>query len=129
MSNKLKRVIADCEIKMASGNSREFTAYGNVKHVMDKARDVAVDGCYKYERMPRLFWSHDPFAPPLGPIKSVEEDSKGLLFTGMLSKTPRGDEIYTLAKDNAIDQFSMGYNTIDEKFDQSFHHSRLCATS
>lgn len=121
----LSKMIGACEIQVkANGNERTFTAYGNVKNVRDHAGDVAVDGCYQksIERhkangtTPKLLWSHNPFDPPLGKIKTLEEDSKGLLFGGKISKTPRGDEIYELAKDEAIDQFSIGYLINQERW-------------
>lgn len=114
----------ECEFKEVA-DTMSFTAYGNVKNVVDHVGDVAVDGCYKnsIERhakkgtTPRLLWGHDAYSPPVGKISHLEEDSKGLLFSGKLSKTDRGNEIYVLAKDKAIDSFSIGYRVIEEEMD------------
>lgn len=118
------KIFMDCEFKDI-GDSMTFSAYGNVKHVVDHVRDVAVDGCYTdsikamkaKNRYARLLWSHDPYKPPVGKINHMEEDSKGLFFEGKLSKTPRGQEMYVLAKDGAIDSFSIGYGVVDQEYD------------
>lgn len=108
----------------AEGDTRKFTAYGNVKHNRDHANDVTMDGAYtksieKHKQQgtnPRLLWSHNPFELPVGKIHHMEEDSKGLLFTGQLSDTEKGRDIYTLAKDGALDSFSIGYNVVNERY-------------
>lgn len=127
MFNKLS---GEIQIKSA-GEDMTFTAYGNVKNVVDHANDVAVDGCYsesikrhkKNGTMPKLFWSHNPFELPVGKINTLEEDSKGLLFDGKISKTTMGKDVYELAKDGAITEFSIGYRVIQEKWniDQKYN--------
>lgn len=120
------RIYVPGEIKI-EGDNRTFTAYGNVKNVIDHAKDIAMDGCYensikehiKNGTSPRLLWSHMSWDPPVGKIQHMEEDSKGLLFRGKLSNTPRGNEIYELAKDEAIEQFSIGYRVIRETYNAS----------
>lgn len=115
-----------CQFKDV-GEEMTFTAYGNVKNVEDNVGDVAVDGCYTKSiemhkekgTKPLLLWGHDHKSPPVGTIRHFEEDSKGFLIEGKLSKTPRGQELHVLAKDEAIDSFSMGYQTLDEEYDRS----------
>ncbi len=115
----------ECQWK-AVGDEMSFTAYGNVKNVEDLAGDIALDGCYAKsiemhkERgtTPKLLWGHDYYLPPVGKIRHMEEDSKGFLIDGKLSKTERGKELHILGKDEAIDSFSMGYNVLDEKMDR-----------
>lgn len=111
----------------AHSDGRKFTAYGNVKNVRDHANDVTMDGAYQKSidqhkangTMPRLLWSHNPFELPVGKISNMEEDSKGLLFEGQLSDTEKGRDIYTLAKDGALDSFSIGYNVVREEYNSS----------
>lgn len=116
----------DCQFK-SQGDDMSFTAYGNVKHVVDKALDVAMDGCYTKSinnhkangSTPSLLWSHDAYSMPVGKIHRLEEDSKGLLFEGKLSKTSAGMDLYVLAKDDAINKFSIGYNVIHEQMNHT----------
>ena len=124
MENKQFQVF---KVKVDAGDeSMTFTAYGNVKNIADKVKDVAVDGCYqksieahsKNGTMPRMLWSHDPKQLPVGVIKSIEEDDHGLKFSGKLSDTTLGREIYALAKDGALDSFSIGYIVKDEEYDR-----------
>lgn len=119
----LRKVITGIEMKMDDGNSREFTAYANVKNIIDHARDRSMDGCFLQtiekhranKTMPSMLWGHDPHDLPVGPWLHMEEDSKGLLMRGKLSETSKGNDLYILAKDNAIDQFSIGYRIIREE--------------
>lgn len=117
----------------ADSNSREFEAYANVKGVVDHALDKAMDGCYtksvnnhrKNGTTPKMFWSHNPDALPLGKISHFEEDSKGLFFKGKLSNTAMGNDVYELAKDKAIDTFSIGYIEIDSRWNSAGGYNEL----
>lgn len=124
MNNKQFQVF---KVKVdADSDAMTFTAYGNVKNVADKVNDIAVDGCYQKSidrhkgegTMPRMLWSHDPKQLPVGVITSIEEDNHGLKFSGKLSDTTLGREIYALAKDGALDSFSIGYIVKDEEYDR-----------
>lgn len=129
----LSKIYAPIEFEIKGGNSREFTAYGNVKNIVDHALDVAMDGCYlnsikrakENDDMPRLFWAHDPRQLPVGAIKSLEEDSKGLLFGGKLSNTTMGNDLYELAKDKAIKHFSIGYLVNQERWNSEKGYNEL----
>lgn len=124
-SKPMNKLFMDCQFK-SQGDDMSFTAYGNVKNVVDKALDVAMDGCYTKSindhkdngTTPSLLWSHDAYSMPVGKIHRIEEDSKGLFFEGKLSKTTAGSDLYVLAKDDAINKFSIGYNVIQEKMNR-----------
>lgn len=104
-----------------------FTAYANTKNFIDHVKDRAVDGCYMNSiakhnsagTMPKMFWSHNPYELPVGVWKSMNEDSKGLLMGGKVSKTTMGKDIEILANDGGLDSFSIGYETINEKWNQT----------
>jgi hypothetical protein len=55
---------------------------------------------------------------PIGKILHIEEDSKGLYFVSKLSDTKKANDAYRLLKDGVIDEFSIGYDTIDSKYDK-----------
>jgi HK97 family phage prohead protease len=121
----MNKLFMDCQFK-SQGDDMSFTAYGNVKNVVDKALDVAMDGCYTKSinnhkalgTTPSLLWSHDAYSMPVGKIHRIAEDSKGLFFEGKLSKTAAGLDLYILAKDDAINKFSIGYNVIQEQMNR-----------
>ena len=111
----------------ALGGERTFSCYGNVKGNIDHALDRVVDGAYRDSiaahkaagTMPKFFWMHNPWDTPVGVWTAMEEDSKGLYLEGKFANTPKGNELYELYKDNALDSFSIGYRVNDEKWNSS----------
>ena len=111
------------EFKALSGD-RTFSCYGNVKGNIDHALDRVVDGAYRDSiaahkaagTMPKFFWMHNPWEPPVGMWEKMEEDSKGLYLEGKFANTPRGNELYELYREKALDSFSIGYRVNDEKW-------------
>jgi len=107
-----------------SGETGQFSCYGNVKNIIDHAGDVTVDGAFVDSianhkangTMPKMFWMHNPYELPVGAWTSMREDAKGLYLEGKLSDTSMGRDIQVLANDGALDSFSIGYNVIDEKW-------------
>lgn len=116
-------VVPVTEFKYDSATG-EFSCYANVKGVIDHAQDRTVDGCFTDSiarhkangTMPKMFWMHNPYGLPVGPWFEMREDEKGLFMRGKLSKTTMGMDIETLAKDKALDSFSIGYQVIEEKW-------------
>lgn len=108
-------------------NEKEMTfeCYGNTKNVVDHANDLVVDGAYsksikkhkENKTMPKMFFGHESYSLPVGVWLEMEEDAKGLKMKGKFSETQKGIELYKLAKDGAIDSFSIGYRIIDESYD------------
>lgn len=101
-----------------------FTCYGNVKGNIDHARDRTLDGAYQSSidehklagTMPKMFWMHKSFDLPVGVWLEMKEDSRGLWMKGQLLPTTMGKDIEILAKANALDSFSIGYQVIEEKW-------------
>lgn len=106
------------------GNSREFSCYGNTKGNIDHAQDRTLNGAYtdsivahkEAGTMPKMFWMHNPFEPPIGTWLDMKEDEKGLYMEGRFANTPRGLEVYELMKEGALDSFSIGYKTVEERW-------------
>lgn len=59
----------------------------------------------------KLLWLH---RDPLGLPTLLREDSKGLFFEALVSKTRLGDEALELVRDKVVDRMSIGYATIKE---------------
>ncbi|EPS1446337.1 HK97 family phage prohead protease [Vibrio parahaemolyticus] len=104
-----------------------FTAYANVKNVVDKARDCTVDGCFnssieradKLGRMPKMLLQHD-FKQVCGVWLEMVEDEKGLLVKGKLAlNTTIGKETYELLKLGALDALSIGYIVKKSHYDKN----------
>ena len=106
-----------------------FTCYGNVKNYIDHALDRSVDGCFLETikkhgingTMPKMFWMHNPYDLPVGPWLDWKEDEHGLWMKGRLSDTAMGRDIRVLAKDKALDSFSIGYRVIDGKWNNELN--------
>lgn len=124
MKMRFKRELCHVSGFKLNKTTGEFTCYGNVKGNIDHALDRTIDGAYQGSidehksngTMPKMFWSHNSYGLPVGPWLDMEEDKKGLKMTGKLSKTSLGKDIEVLAKDNALDSFSIGYHIIEEKW-------------
>ena len=105
-------------------DSGTFECYGNVKNNIDHAQDRTLDGAYvkSIERhkasgtMPKMFWMHNPQDLPVGKWIDMREDAKGLWMKGKLSDTTMGRDIQVLAKDGALDSFSIGYRVVSEQW-------------
>jgi len=93
---RTKRAVFQISDFKAVDNTRSFTCYGNVKNVVDHARDRVIDGAYRDSiaahkaagTMPKMFWMHNPWDLPIGTWTEMEEDSKGLLMTGVFASPP-----------------------------------------
>ncbi len=123
-------MIQNLNLKMESFSKDDevegrFVAYANVKWFKDHAGDVSVDNCFKKSidrhinagTMPKLLLQHD-YRDVIGVWESMEEDEHGLKVTGRLAlDTVKGRETYSLLKMGALDSLSIGYVTIEEKYD------------
>ena len=101
-----------------------FTAYANTFNKKDQAGDITQKGAFldsiaAHEAagtMPKLLGQHEHNKNPIGVITKMYEDEKGLVIEGQFAmKTKSGAEAYELVKMEAIDSFSIGYNTVEEQ--------------
>jgi hypothetical protein len=118
-----------CEIKFAADDgaeARTFTGYGAIFNNVDLGGDVIVPGAFKKTiadakksgSWPALLMQHGGWGmsvddlTPIGIWTELAEDEKGLLVTGKLADTPRGEEAYRLLKmapRAALNGLSIGY--------------------
>lgn len=133
MKNKTRYITVPVTQFKYDAETGHFSCYANVKNVIDHAQDRSVDGCFvdsinKHKTdgtMPKMFWMHNPHALPVGPWLDMKEDHVGLFMEGKLSKTTMGTDIEILAKDNALDTFSIGYQVIEEKWNSTLQCNDL----
>ncbi len=131
----LKNKTLECKVLefKVKKDSRKFTCYANTKGNVDHALDKTMNGAYMASikrhktagTMPKMFWSHNSYDPPVGAWLDMEEDSKGLLMEGEFANTPRGLEMLELYKSGALDSFSIGYSVTMEKWNHEEGYNEL----
>lgn len=62
----------------------------------------------------KLFYGHDF---PIGAVVRGEDTDEGFLIEARISKTPKGDEVYTLMQDNVLNRFSVGFIPVEDRMD------------
>lgn len=125
--NKLRRIECNVTQVKMDKETGEFTCYANVKGNVDNALDMTMNGAYSESianhkakgTMPGMFWMHKSYDLPVGVWLDMEEDNHGLKMRGRLSDTSMGRDIETLAKDGALNMFSIGYWVEDEKWNNA----------
>jgi HK97 family phage prohead protease len=117
-------------------SSRTFAGYASTWDE-DLGGDIISKGAFNktmQERADRVkvLWQHNE---PLGMVKSMRTDSKGLFVEGKISKTRLGDEAIELMQDGVIDQMSIGFSIpagkseYNEKGNRLIHEVKLYETS
>lgn len=126
-------VVPVTKIEVKSKSDMTFSCYTNVKGNIDHAQDMTMNGAYQDSidrhkangTMPKMFWNHNSFMPPVGGWTHMEEDEKGLYKEGRMLDTDRGVEIFKAMQiQGGIDQFSIGYYVEDEHWNGKFNELR-----
>jgi len=85
----------------------------------DLENDQLVKGAFQKtisERFPegkiKILYNHQD---AIGLPVKLEEDNKGLLVHGRISKTQLGNDVLTLMEDNVIDEMSIGFDIIKDQ--------------
>lgn len=98
-----------------------FKGYAITWNNVDRAREVAVKGCFaeslKENPKVKMQWQHD-YADLIGSYTKLEEDDTGLYCEGRINLgTARGKEAYVLLKAGDIDGLSIGYEVVQDRYD------------
>lgn len=126
-------VVPVTKIEVKSKSDMTFSCYTNVKGNIDHAQDMTMNGAYQDSidrhkangTMPKMFWNHNSFMPPVGGWTHMEEDEKGLYKEGRMLDTDRGIEIFKAMQiPGGVDQFSIGYYVEDEHWNGKFNELR-----
>lgn len=98
--------------------TREVTGiavpYGQVADIGGAYREQFVPGAIRSVEDVKLFWQH---SEPIGKILEGRDTEAGFEIRAKISDTPRGNEAYTLLKDNVINKFSVGFVPIEQTRD------------
>lgn len=121
------------KIEVKNKTDMTFSCYTNVKGNIDHAQDMTMDGAYQdsidhhkaNNTMPKMFWNHQSWLPPVGGWDKMEEDEHGLYKEGRMLETDRGVEIFKAMQiKGGVDQFSIGYGVLDEHWNGKFNELR-----
>jgi HK97 family phage prohead protease len=111
------------EFKASSTNEGVYEGYFSIFGNMDDGYDVIPQGAFAktiQERAKRIkvFYAHD-WQKLIGPAPDVlQEDSRGLYAKGKLTLASFwGNEVWQLMKDNALNEGSIGFETIPGQVD------------
>jgi HK97 family phage prohead protease len=104
------------EIKADDSDGMTFEGYASVFGNKDSWGDVMEPGAFKKtitenKKRIKVLAMHD-FYSVIGIPKTLQEDTKGLYFNAKISDTQLGRDIFTLIKDKAITEMSIGYNAL-----------------
>ena len=88
--------------------------YGQTADIGGVYREAFAPGAIRSVEDVKLFWQH---SEPIGKILSGRDTEEGFEIRAMISDTPRGQEAYTLLKDNVINKFSVGFIPVEQTRD------------
>jgi HK97 family phage prohead protease/HK97 family phage major capsid protein len=88
--------------------------YGQTADIGGIYREAFAPGAIRSVEDVKLFWQH---SEPIGKILSGRDTEEGFEIRAMISDTPRGQEAYTLLKDNVINKFSVGFVPVEQTRD------------
>ena len=88
--------------------------YGQVADIGGVYREQFAPGAIRSVEDVKLFWQH---SEPIGRIIEGRDTEAGFEIRAMISDTPRGNEAYTLLKDNVINKFSVGFMAVEQTRD------------
>src|SRR5690606_33825622 len=63
----------------------------------------------------KLFYGH---SEPIGKVTAGRDTEDGYEIEAVISKTARGDEVYTLLRDGVLNRFSVGFLPIEHRMDE-----------
>jgi HK97 family phage prohead protease len=114
--------VREFEVRKVNEETRTITGLA-----VSYNRDINIGGMVEQYRQGvfgtpenvKLFYGHDHLngGMPIGKVSTFRETDEGLEIDAVFSKTPKADEVYTLAKDGVLDRFSVGYEPVENEFD------------
>ncbi len=104
---------ATLEVREDADGKREVAGIGvpfNSPIDIYGVREQFAPGSVQPSEGTKLFWRH---SEPIGKVVESSNKDDGWHHRAVISKTPLGDEAYTLAKDGVVDRFSVGFEPIE----------------
>lgn len=98
----------------ADNDKREFTGiavpWDSIANIAGLYEERIARGAVVESDDAKVWWRH---AEPIGRITSAKDGEDGWEITGVLSRTSRGDEAYTLLRDGVVDRLSIGFEPLE----------------
>lgn len=119
------------QIRAVDPETRTFEALVVVYGILDDYGTIFDAGCFTEsleQRLPRITWAHH-WSEPLGRYVDYRDDDTGLVLIGEFDDfdaVPRARQAYAQLVSGTIDQFSVGFNSIDRYEDDGIMHFRKC---
>jgi hypothetical protein len=113
--------VSGCELKLASegASEGEIDGYGSIFGELDQGNDIVMPGAFAKTLKDRdvqhipFFFGHAHGSVPIGFLKELREDRKGLRYKGQLIfETPEPRQVRALLKAGASMGTSIGYKTV-----------------
>lgn len=101
----------------------EVSGYASKFHNIDGYGDIVMPGAFTKSLQGgagkiKFLWQHDRYTP-IGVIKELREDEKGLYFKAQFANTQKAQEARELMSMGAMDSFSIGYIPVIEEKDEA----------
>lgn len=111
METRSFEVRLDAETREVTGLA---VPYGSTADIGGVYREAFAPGAIRSVEDVKLFWQH---SEPIGKILEGRDTEAGFEIRAKISDTPRGNEAYTLLKDNVINKFSVGFMPVESTRD------------
>ena len=108
-------LVREFEVRLADPDKREVAGIAvpwETPTDVGGYTEVIARGAVKPSGNVKLFYGHKE---PIGKIVSYEDGEDGWTIRATISKTSRGDEVYTLLQDGVLDRFSIGFMPVAEE--------------
>ncbi|MCU1530118.1 MAG: hypothetical protein JWP75_3881 [Frondihabitans sp.] len=103
-----------------NGGAREFTGiavpWGDEADIWGLWRESFDPGAVQDSDEALVFYRHSDV---IGKITANRDTDAGWEITGVISRTPAGDEAYTLLRDGVINRLSVGFEPIEYRVDEN----------
>lgn len=106
-----------------------FSGHASIFHIPDDGQppDIVMPGAFQKtiqewgpsgKNRIKILAQHRADWLPIGKPLTLEEDAKGLKFTGRISPTTLGRDVLTLMRDGVISEMSIGFDVVKDDFDR-----------
>lgn len=117
------------EVRAVADDPGRFEALVVVYSVLDDYETIFDPGCFTeslQQRLPRITWAHS-WSEPLGRYVDFRDSNEGLTLIGEFDDfdaVPRARQAYAQLLSGTIDQFSVGFHSIDRYEEDGIVHFR-----
>lgn len=118
LPSQLQTVVA-FEVREVDAEQRVFEGtavpYDEPWQIAPGLYEEVAPGALEADEPVQVFYSHDwrTGGLPVGRVESYRDANGGLQVRARISRTPKGDEVYTLLRDGVINKLSIGFDPRD----------------